>query len=264
MSGDNRNLVQAFVFESGAFAMAPLGSLRIDTGDTRYVGALMTSLALKTSANQVLPLSGFSSDSDAVPPSSNNLLLPALTENMVYDPATDTWNRVSGARTDTGGLATQATARALQTVALGYGFNGATFDRIRTASATNQALLGGRGILQAGQPGMWSVTSAPAIGVAPSATRAAAGVGTRHVITGFLITTNISNPVAPPDVFSIVSGAVTAAVVSGGAFSNPRVVSVSGLAVVCPDNTAVTATFSGVFNVTAFATISLYGYTAVD
>ena len=80
MSGDNRNLVQAFVFEGGHFAMAPLGSVRIETGDTRYVGALMTSLALKTSGSTVLPLSGFSSDADALAPNSNNLLLGALTE----------------------------------------------------------------------------------------------------------------------------------------------------------------------------------------
>lgn len=62
-------------------------------------------------------------------------------------------------------------------------FNGANFDRGRSASALNLASLSTLGVSLADAPGDWTAVSAPAAGIAASASRVAGGVGVRHLLT---------------------------------------------------------------------------------
>jgi hypothetical protein len=68
-------------------------------------------------------------------------------------------------------------------------FNGATNDRLRSASATNEGAQTGLGAVLAAPPGEWPLDSSPAVGAQATATKAAGGAGVRHVAksVGFVI-----------------------------------------------------------------------------
>lgn len=67
-------------------------------------------------------------------------------------------------------------------------YNGATFDRGRSGSATNLANTSGTGSELTTTPGQWSVTNAPAVATQATGTKAAGGAGVRHVCTGLVLT----------------------------------------------------------------------------
>lgn len=70
---------------------------------------------------------------------------------------------------------------ALDVLTQGYVYNGAAWDRARSASAAAMAAQSGLGAPLAAPPGEWTAQSAAAVGVASSAGRAAGGAGVRHV-----------------------------------------------------------------------------------
>jgi hypothetical protein len=84
----------------------------------------------------------------------------------------------------------------LWTTAAGLLLNGSTLDRTRSASAANLAAQSGLGAALVAPPGMWVVSSAPAVNVQASAVRAAGGAGIRHVTWGTLATL-VSDGTAP-------------------------------------------------------------------
>jgi len=62
-------------------------------------------------------------------------------------------------------------------------WNGASYDRDRSASAANLAAQSGLGAALTVLPGNWSVASQPGAGVQASAVRAAGAAGVRHICT---------------------------------------------------------------------------------
>lgn len=95
--------------------------------------------------------------------------------------------------------------------AFGYLFNGATEERLRSASAANLAAQAGPGIGLSSPPGMWSVVSTPAAGVQATATKAAGAAGVRHICTAILVTFGaIAAPVATQGQWVLRDGATGA------------------------------------------------------
>lgn len=86
-----------------------------------------------------------------------------------------------GFSTDADNIATISNQDALATLAFLAGFDGALFDRLRTGSATNLALLTGQGALMMARPGEWAIQHQPAAATQATVTRAAGGAGVRHV-----------------------------------------------------------------------------------
>lgn len=75
----------------------------------------------------------------------------------------------------------QVSMFSLDTIAQIFAWNGATFDRARTASAANLAAQSGLGALLIGPPGEWDVSSTPAVGAQATASRVAGAAGVRHI-----------------------------------------------------------------------------------
>lgn len=69
------------------------------------------------------------------------------------------------------------------TIARPSGFNGSTWDRLRTAAAAVLSATSGLGAHLVAPPGNWSVVSAPAVSTQASAVKAAGGAGVRHICT---------------------------------------------------------------------------------
>ena len=76
-----------------------------------------------------------------------------------------------------------AQSAALEAITHGYLWNGANWDKTKTASAANLAAQSGLGTQLKALPGNWSVVSAPAVSVVASAVKAAGAAGVRHVCT---------------------------------------------------------------------------------
>ncbi len=79
------------------------------------------------------------------------------------------------------------TANLLGVGAYGYGFNGATWDRVRTNSAATLSATTQPFAQLTAKPGEWSITNAPAVNTIATATRAAGAAGVRHVCTAICV-----------------------------------------------------------------------------
>lgn len=64
-------------------------------------------------------------------------------------------------------------------------WNGATYDKLREASAANLAVQSGIGAALVAPPGQWSVQHAPAVSLKATISKVAGGAGVRNVCTGF-------------------------------------------------------------------------------
>lgn len=92
---------------------------------------------------------------------------------------------------------TFAGAIALWAMSSGMVFNGASWDRARSASATNLVAKSGLGAAIVAPPGTWFDVSTPAAGVLASATQGAGAAGVRHICSGIIVTFGaIAAPVA--------------------------------------------------------------------
>ena len=176
---------------------------------------------------------------------------------MVFN--TVSWDRL---RTPAGdGLA--------QTGLLGAGilaWNGATFDKIRTASATDNTAATSLGAVQTVPLSTWSVTHFPGVTTVATISKASGGGSVRHVATG--ITACIANPAA------IVSGPLTVTLRDGAtgagtvlrswalsAFANDsKCADISGLNMTGSAATAMTIEFLAAGGVGSQETVTLTGY----
>jgi hypothetical protein len=122
----------------------------------------------------------------------------------------------------------------------------------RMASATNLALLSGQGAQLTAPPGQWSQNSTPGTGVQATTTRAAGGVGVRHICTGFGFGFSAAVAVAATTiVINLRDGASGAgAILKSWQFALPAAVvpnfaiEVTGCELVGSANTAMTLEFS--------------------
>ena len=64
------------------------------------------------------------------------------------------------------------------------GYNGSTWDRLRTASAADISATSGLGVLQVAPLGNWSVVHTPTTATQATASKSAGASGVRHVCTG--------------------------------------------------------------------------------
>lgn len=69
-----------------------------------------------------------------------------------------------------------------------FGFNGTTFDRIRTGAAAVLSAFSSVGALLTTRPGDWAITHTPAAATQATISRAAGAAGVRHICTGISAT----------------------------------------------------------------------------
>lgn len=145
-------------------------------------------------------------------------------------------------------------------------FNGASYDRAKTASAMNMIAQSGVGVGLTALPGMWSAFNNPAVGGQASAVKAAGGAGTRHILTGIMFSAIAAvAPALTPVNFNILDGVTTIATIqlilpaNTGQVIPP--ISLTGLSIVGSPATSMTGQFSaGVANV--IESVTIFGYDA--
>lgn len=161
---------------------------------------------------------------------------------------------------------------AMAAAAFGYGFDGATWDRLRAASAAVLAAQSAAGAQLVTRPGDWSVNHTPAVSTQATITRAAGGAGVRHVCTSIDAAYIIPAGVNPAGITLNLRDGGTGAgtilwsrrfglgVAVGG--DAQQEVSITGLNIVGTANTAMTLEFSAAPAATAFQSVALTGYDA--
>jgi hypothetical protein len=153
--------------------------------------------------------------------------------------------------------------QALATVARVQIWNGVDgYDRALGMSAEAQALVAGRrGVAIAGKPGEWSEIGNPAVATLATCTRAAGGVGVRHVVTGISACLAAAAAAAGPVKVTLTDGVTVRWV---GALAAPvqgvAVIAIDGLAIVCNANSAVTLAFAAAGAAGSQETVTLTGY----
>ena len=173
-------------------------------------------------------------------------------------------------------LLTNADARAASqhgvvSAANNYAFNGATFDRLRTGSATNLSAADQSMALVTTGPGDWSINHTPAANTPATITRAAGAAGVRHVCTS--ITATLIGLAASAETTVLVNlrdgatgaGAIlwsTRLLVAGTAGSETGV-SLSGLNIVGSAATAMTLEFAAAGGASTFETVAMTGHDVV-
>lgn len=99
---------------------------------------------------------------------------------------TPTGQSVSTFDLDEGDIAPNS-GTGLAVVNFGYGFNGADWENVLTASAANLSLAASSGATLIAQPGHWSINHTPAANTQATITRAGTGAN-RHVCTSITAT----------------------------------------------------------------------------
>lgn len=176
---------------------------------------------------------------------------------MVFN--TVSWDRL---RTPAGdGLA--------QTGLLGVGvlgWNGATFDKFRTASGTDNTAATSLGAVQVAQLSTWSVINTSAGATAATASKALGGGTVRHVATGITVCFGDTAAAVTPLLVSLRDGATGAGTIlrtwflSSPTAGGTRCENVTGLNMSGTANTAMTLEFAAAPAATASETVTLTGY----
>lgn len=145
-----------------------------------------------------------------------------------------------------------------------FAFDGANYDRVRTASAANQAAANPIGVLQVATVGTFGIQHTPAAATQATISRAAGGAGIRHIATA--ITIGIAAVAAQgPLIFNLRDGATGVGTILWSAtLTKPAgdgaVVTISGLSIPGTPNTAMTLESAAAPAGTNFAFVSLSGY----
>lgn len=206
-------------------------------------------------------------DEIAVPPSADKDYLAVA--GLIYGVnfAGDAITRLRQAGDDSDAEAVSPRGALLE-LARNYGFNGTTWDRIRSAAAAILAAQSSVGAQLIAAPGQWSVTHSPAVNTVATITKAAGAAGVRHVCTSLLGALSAPGAAATP-VLNLrlrdgVSGAGTilwsATHMAGIGFADE--VSQTGLNIVGSAATAMTLEFDIAPGANNFASVALTGYDA--
>lgn len=161
---------------------------------------------------------------------------------------------------------------ALANAGFGFLFNNATWDRARSASAANLALLSSLGANVATLPGNWSVNHVPAAATVATITRAAGAAGVRHVCTSIdavlVIPATANQPAIQLNLRDGAAGAGTIlwsrrfGIGAAAGADAQQEVSLSGLNIVGSAATAMTLEFSAAGVATTLQSVAMTGYDA--
>lgn len=100
-----------------------------------------------------------------------------------------TWDRIRSGSNAADAIATGATGN-LASLSYALAFNGASFDRVRSASAATQSASTQTGVLAVAAVGNWSINHTPTSNTQATITRAAGAAGVRHIATSISATLN--------------------------------------------------------------------------
>lgn len=160
----------------------------------------------------------------------------------------------------------------LLALARNYLYDGAAWDRQRSAGAAALAALSSQGAMLVALPGQWAINNVPAAATQATVSRAAGGAGVRHVCTAIdatlIIPPTVNQPAIQLNVRDGATGAGTilfsrqfgvgAALAAGG----QQVVSLAGLNIVGSAATAMTIEFSAAGEATTLQSVAMAGYDA--
>ena len=171
--------------------------------------------------------------------------------------------RISGATTPADAYANPTTAN--QMWSLNGLLNGTTWDRARSASATNNTAATSLGAQQVTSLSTWSVTHTPAVATQATATKAAGGGTVRHVATS--VTWCVAAGATPQAVLLINlrdgatgAGTIIRSWAVSTIASDSKCDSVSGLNMTGTANTAMTIETAAATSATVQGTVTLTGY----
>lgn len=148
-------------------------------------------------------------------------------------------------------------------------FDGVTWNRMRSASATVAADATKIGVMAVDGPGDWSVTHAPAANTIATITRAAGGAGVRHKCTSIMAALTAAGAAATPALTIVLRDGATgvgtilwsATHMAGLGFADE--VSLAGLNIVGSANTAMTLEFSAAPGAGNFASVAMTGHDVI-
>lgn len=154
-----------------------------------------------------------------------------------------------------------------KSVARNFGYNNATWDRLRNAAAANLAAQSGLGVQLVAHPGFWTVNSFPGTATVASAVKGAGAAGVRHICAG--VSFGFAQPTATPVAFTgnvqILDGATVIwqqAFAVAATASQSWQVNVTGLSLVGTAATSMTAQFSAAGGTATQESAVLMGYDA--
>lgn len=241
---------------------------RIQTDNPNVVGTALAVVPVLDSGvgPNPIPLGGLADNADSVSPSAIRNRVPVIARLTAYNEGSDAWDRLR-VTSDAFDESAAVLTGLLATVARGVVFNGLTFDRARSPSAQNLAAFRSTGGQMVAEPGEWSVNLAPAAAVQATASRAAGGIGVRHVCRSITVTI-AAVAIQPPLEFVVRDGATGVdAVLWRGRLScvagDSRDLSISGLNIIGSANTAMTVESVAAPAATNFATVTMTGYDAI-
>lgn len=179
------------------------------------------------------------------------------------------FDRVASANTNDDDVPTSG-SNWLRGITASYLFDGDLgFDRAGSASATNLAAQTGMRAQLAAAPGEWTLAAAPAANTIATATRAAGGVGVRHVLRSINATLIGVAAIAAPITIVVRDGASGVGAIlwqdrlfAAAAGSKDRV-TLGDLNIVGSDNADLTIEFLAAPGATNFQAVAATGYSGV-
>lgn len=159
--------------------MAPLAAANVNGGEQALL--LVANQVASGGGGNPVSLLGLADNADNVAPIGAfiELYQGAVVRLTGYDGGADNWDRIRSVA-DTSDAQVTGIGH-LATCAEVFAFNGATYDRCRTNSAAVLAGTTQPFAQEVAEPGEWAVNSEPAVTTQATATKAAGGVGVRHV-----------------------------------------------------------------------------------
>jgi len=188
---------------------------------------------------------------------------------MGFDTGSNTWFATQQLTDASSDALVLADTFPLMTAAMGYAFNGATLDRLRTGSAANLSAATQSQTLMVTEPGDWAVNHTPAAGVRATITRAAGAAGVRHVCTSIDARLIGVGAIAAPILVNLRDGATGAGTIlwSGYLFApaagSKDVATISGLHIFGSAATAMTLEFAAAGGAGDFESVSITGHDVV-
>lgn len=180
------------------------------------------------------------------------------------------WRSLLACASDTDGLGGATNDNSLMVTPFPHGFNGATWDRLRTLNATadspDSALSGAQ---IAGSPLEWSVNNEPAVAARATVTKANNGAGTRLVCKSITATLACDGTASNANVFVRLrdgggAGTILWSATMRGPVNSTNVIAISGLNIVGSDGTDMTLEFSAAPNANHQQVVSMTGITVAS
>lgn len=245
---------------------APLAAAPVNGGEQGIL--LVAQTGLSGENGNPVSMIGLTDNADNVAPLTGGfvtLYQGSVARLTGYDPVADQWDRLRTAPDNADAQA--ALTQGLQAaIARMQAWNGATWDRLRTNSAS---VLSGatqsQGLLVA-KPGEWAIQHTPAAATQATITRAAGGAGVRHVCRS--ITCSIVAIAAQGQIIvNLRDGATGAGTILWSAqfallAGTSDRITLGDLNIVGSANTAMTLEVAAAPAATNFASVSLTGYDA--